>query len=157
MEAKAIVSSVGLPVAAAALGSVATASGTRSRWYRDLEKPRIQPPSAVFPVVWSVLYAHTAIASGMAQAHQNPEEQAIYRRKLALNMALNAGWCWSFFKGKRTGPSIAVAAALTVSSADLARTAAHAHRPAGGFLVPYTLWNGFATVLNTAIWRRNRG
>jgi tryptophan-rich sensory protein len=156
MDSRSIVSSVGLPLAAAALGSVATASGTRSSWYRHLEKPRIQPPPVVFPIVWSVLYVQAAVGSGIAQEHMSEDEARRYRRKLAVNMALNAGWCWSFFKGRQVGPSVAVAAALALSSADLARTAGAARTPAGGFLVPYTLWNGFATVLNAAIWRRNR-
>lgn len=156
MRAREIVTSIGLPVAAAALGSVATASGTRSQWYEGLEKPRIQPSPVVFPIAWTILYTHTAIASGMAQAHMDEADSARYRRKLAFNMALNAGWCWSFFKGQQLGPSVVVAGALAASSTDLARTAAEAHRPAGGFLAPYAAWTTFATVLTAAIWRRNR-
>lgn len=156
METREIVSSVGLPIAAAALGSVATASGTKSRWYRALRKPAIQPPPVVFPVVWTALYAQTAVASIDAQSHMTASEARTYRRKLAFNMALNAGWCWSFFRGHRLVPSIVVAGALAASSADLARTAGGASRRAGWLLVPYTAWNTFATVLTTAIWRKNR-
>src|SRR5690606_28613124 len=47
MDRSTIATSIGLPVAAAALGSVATRTGMRSRWYRRLDKPRIQPPPAV--------------------------------------------------------------------------------------------------------------
>lgn len=156
MEPRTIVSSVGLPVAAAALGSVATSTGMKSHWYRSLRKPDIQPPSTVFPVVWSALYAGTAFASADAQSTMTPTQARTYRRKLAVNMALNAGWCWSFFRGHRLLPSIAVAGALTVSSADLARTAGGASKRAGWLLAPYAAWNTFATVLTTAIWRQNR-
>lgn len=86
-----------------------------------------------------------------------PAEATAYRRRLALNMALNAGWCWSFFCGQQLVPSIAVAGALAASTADLARTAGAASPRAGRALVPYTAWNAFAIVLTTAIWRRNRG
>lgn len=156
METRKIVSSVGLPIAAAALGSVATASGTKSAWYRSLRKPAIQPPPVVFPVVWTALYAQTALASADAQSQMTPVEARTYRRKLAFNMALNAGWCWSFFRGHRLVPSIAVAGALAASSADLARLAGGASSRAGWSLVPYTAWNTFATVLTAAIWRKNR-
>lgn len=156
METRTIVSSLGLPVAAAALGSIATASGTKSAWYRSLRKPTIQPPPVVFPIVWTGLYAQTALASAEAQSHMTPSEARIYRRKLALNMTLNAGWCWSFFRGHRLVPSIAVAGALAASSADLARTAGGASPRAGWSFVPYTAWNTFATVLTAAIWRKNR-
>jgi len=156
MQTRTISSSIGLPVAAAALGSAATSSGMRSRWYRRLRKPAIQPPGPVFPVVWTGLYASIALASVDAQAQMSPAAARTYRRKLALNMALNAGWCWSFFRGHRLVPSIAVAGALSASSADLARTAGAASPRAGWALVPYAAWNSFATVLTTAIWRRNR-
>ena len=46
------------------------------------------------------------------------------------------------------------AAALTVSSADLARRAVDAR--VGAALLPYPLWCAFATVLSTHIWRLNR-
>lgn len=156
MDRSTIATSIGLPVAAAALGSVATRTGMRSRWYRRLDKPRIQPPPAVFPVVWTALYAQTAVASAQVQKQMTPVQAQTYRRRLALNMALNAGWCWVFFRGQRLVPSIAVAAGLTASTVDLARAAGRTSRPAGWLLAPYALWNAFATVLTTAIWRRNR-
>ena len=156
MEPRTLVSSIGLPVAAAALGSVASATGVKSAWYRALSKPAIQPPPVVFPVVWTALYTQTAMASAVAQSHMTPAEARTYRRKLAGNMILNAGWCWSFFRGHRLVPSIAVAGALTASSVDLARTAGAASPGAGRALTPYAAWTGFATVLTTAIWRRNR-
>lgn len=156
MMTRTIVSSVALPVAAAGLGSVATVPGTKSVWYRTLLKPAIQPPPVVFPVVWTALYTSIAAASVDAQSHMTPEQKTTYRRKLAANMALNAGWCWTFFRGHRLAPSIVVAGALAASTADLARTAGAASPRAGWTLVPYTAWNGFATVLTTAIWRKNR-
>ncbi|MRJ77901.1 tryptophan-rich sensory protein [Aeromicrobium sp. SMF47] len=155
MESRALASSIGLPVAAAALGSVATATGTRSPWYRTLRKPAIQPPPAVFPVVWTALYAQVALASADAQSHMTPEQARAYRGKLAANMVLNAGWCWSFFRGHRLVPSIVVAGALATSTADLARSAGKASPRAGWLLVPYAVWNSFATILTTAIWRKN--
>ncbi|WP_110241771.1 TspO/MBR family protein [Nocardioides gilvus] len=156
MDTRAIVTSVGLPIGAAALGAVATASGTRSAWYQSLAKPAIQPPPIVFPIAWTILYTQTAVGSGVAQAHMSEQQATTYRRKLTLNMALNAGWCWSFFKGQQLAPSIAVAAALAASSIDLARSGYAAHPAAGGLLTPYAAWTSFATVLTAAIWRKNR-
>ncbi len=36
-------------------------------------------------------------------------EAVAYRRKLALNMSLNAGWSWVFFRGHKIVPSFLVA------------------------------------------------
>lgn len=155
MEPREIVSSVGLPLGAAVLGSVATASGTSSVWYKTLRKPAIQPPPPVFPIAWTALYTQSAIASGIAQKEMSEADAAIFRRKLFVNMALNAGWCWSFFGAKKVAPSILVAGALAASSIDLTRSAAKVSKKAGGLMAPYAAWTSFATVLNAAIWRKN--
>ncbi|NYG60768.1 tryptophan-rich sensory protein [Nocardioides daedukensis] len=156
MSKREILSSIGLPVAAAVTGSVATSSGVRSQWYEQLDKPRFQPPAAVFPIAWTLLYAGSALASKKAQDAMTQSDATDYRRRLAVNMALNSGWCWAFFRGQRLGASVVVAGALAASSTDLARVAGQASRPAGALLAPYAAWTGFATVLTTAIWRRNR-
>ena len=156
MDIRALLTSVGLPVGAAALGSLATTSGTDSTWYRSLDQPAIQPPPVVFPIAWTVLYAQTAVGSGVAQAHMSDAEAVVYRRKLAVNMALNASWSWVFFRGHKIVPAFVVAGALAASSIDLARTAGSAHPAAGGLIAPYAAWTSFATVLTGAIWRKNR-
>lgn len=156
MDIRAIVTSAGLPLGAAVLGSAATSSGVESSWYRGLNKPAIQPPPVVFPVAWTILYTQTAIGSGIAQAHMSDEEASRYRRKLMLNMALNAGWSWVFFKGHKIVPSIVVAGALAASSADLARTAGAADKTSGGLIAPYAAWTSFAAVLTAAVWGKNR-
>lgn len=66
MELREIVSSVGLPLGAAVLGSVATASGTRSLWYERLEKPAYQPPSVVVAGALAASTADLARTAGRA-------------------------------------------------------------------------------------------
>lgn len=68
---------------------------------------------------------------------------------------LNTAWTPLFFRLRRPWWAAAEAAALTVSSADLARRARPVSPPAAAALVPYAAWCGFATVLSTAIARRN--
>ena len=53
--------------AAAAAGTAASA-GVDSPWYRDLRKPGLQPPAAVFPVVWTVLYVDGRLAFAAARS-----------------------------------------------------------------------------------------
>lgn len=78
-------------VAAAVLGGAAS-GGARSPWYRSLRKPAIQPPRQAFPIVWSALYAETALCGTTVQARLSPRERRNFRIALAANMALNAGW-----------------------------------------------------------------
>ena len=59
-----------------------------------------------------------------------------------MNLALNAGWNWLFWRVRKPWPATVEAAALTISSADPGgpcRTA-RSHRGAGAALVPYAAW-----------------
>jgi benzodiazapine receptor len=144
--------------ATAVLGSVASAD-VQSPWYAQLRKPAIQPPGIVFPFVWTTLYTDIAVSSAVVidrLQRSDPSAASAYRRALAVNLVLNASWSWVFFKWHRLAPAIGVAGALAVSSADLARRADQADPHAAWARVPYAAWCSFATVLTTAIWRRNR-
>lgn len=146
---------------AVAAGAGSIASPMRSpAWYSRLRKPPYQPPGAAFPLVWTTLYGDIAATSAVAidrfRATGQHDEARRYAAALGVNLALNAGWSWLFFGFHRLGASALGAAALTASSADLARRAARADRRAGAALSPYPVWCAFATVLATHVWRLNR-
>lgn len=141
-------------LAAAALGTTA-AQGVRSPWYRSLRKPRIQPPPAAFPIVWTTLYADVAAAASAVQVRLPEAERRRFRSALVLNMGLNAGWCLAFFRARRLGLSVGVAAALAASSWDLTRRARRASGVAAAGLGAYASWCSFATVLSAAVRRAN--
>lgn len=144
----------GAGVAATALVGSA-AAGSRSTWYQRVAKPAYQPPAAVFPIAWTLLYADIAVTSAYAlQNATDPQKRGLITA-LALNLTLNAGWSWVFFRSHRLAAATALSAALTASSADLARRVSAAH-PAGRALAPYPAWCAFATTLSASIWRRNR-
>ncbi|MCH9722416.1 MAG: tryptophan-rich sensory protein [Actinomycetia bacterium] len=146
-------------LAAAVSGSVASRDGVQS-WYTKIRKPRYVPPNAVFPIAWTALYVDVAATSAAAierfRADGEDEKARGYIAALGVNLALNAGWSWVFFKMNKLGPSVAAAAALAASSADLTRRAADADPKLGAALAPYPLWCGFATVMSGDIWRLNR-
>ena len=146
--------------ACAVLGSIGTRE-VSSLWYRTLRKPAIQPPAAVFPVVWTALYTDLAATSAVAldrlEDEDRTDERAAYARALGVNLVLNAGWCWVAFAGHRLGWAIPTAAVLAASSADLVRRTAAADRRAGAALAPYAAWCTFATALSAALWSKNRG
>ncbi|WP_338760139.1 TspO/MBR family protein [Nocardia vulneris] len=144
----------GAAVAATALiGSAAAGPG--SAWYRRVDKPGYQPPSAVFPIAWTLLYGDIAVTSAYALDNAAEPEKRSLRAALAVNLVLNASWSWVFFRAHRLGAATAVAAALTASSADLSRRVATTH-PVGRACAAYPAWCAFATVLSAGIWRRNR-
>ncbi|PRC60736.1 TspO protein, partial [Mycobacterium sp. ITM-2017-0098] len=81
--------------------------------------------SAAFPIVWNILYSDISAVSASTLDTLNDrgdtEQARAYTRALAANLVLNAGWSWVFFNRRKLGPAAALAGALTVSSADLAR------------------------------------
>jgi tryptophan-rich sensory protein len=156
---KSIVATSLATAAAAVTGSLASRQGVET-WYPTLRKPRYVPPNVVFPVAWTSLYADIAVTSSAAiekfRAAGDADKARAYAGALGVNLVLNAGWSWLFFKMHRLGPSAVVAGALAVSSADLARRAAAAEPKLGAALTPYPLWCSFATLMTTDIWRLNR-
>lgn len=144
---------------AAAVGTASSGKGVRG-WYTTIRKPRYVPPNAVFPVAWTTLYADIAVTSAAAidrfRADGREGKARAYTAALGANLALNAAWSWVFFGKQKLGPAALVAAALTASSADLARRTADADPKLGVALSPYPLWCGFATLMSTDIWRLNR-
>ena len=145
--------------ATSGIGSIASQPRI-TRWYSRLRKPSYVPPSGVFPVAWTTLYADIAVTSATAidrlRATGRNKEARKYVVALAANLILNAGWSWLFFKYQKLGASAIGAAVLAASSADLARRTAAADPRAGAALLPYPLWCAFATVMSGHIWVLNR-
>lgn len=143
----------------AVAGTIATDND--SAWYQSLDKPKWQPPKWVFPLAWTALYADIALVSGKALAdaeeHGDGEQMRSYSRALLLNLVLNFGWSFVFFKAKKLGPAVLVAGALAASSSSLAKKAGKHDPRLRKALSPYAAWTSFATALTTEIWKRNRG
>ena len=145
--------------ATAGAGSMAS-KDVNTPWYAALDKPPYQPPGAAFPIAWTALYTDIALTAAHAldrlEAAGRTEEAAAYRRALALNLVVNAGWSWVFFRWHRLGPAVGVAGLLALSSADLVRRTSRVSPAAAAALAPYPAWCTFATVLSAGIARRNR-
>jgi translocator protein len=139
--------------AAALVGSKAV--NPRTDWYQSLAKPRWQPPSWAFGVVWTPLYASVAWATGRALAKAEKEERPALAGSLAVNLALNAGWNWVFFRARSLKAGLATTALLDASNAELIRRTARVDTGAAAALLPYAAWCIFATALNTSIARLN--
>lgn len=144
-------------VATAVVGSALT--DPDSRWYRSLRKPSFQPPALAFPIAWTALYADiwlmSSLVIGDAVEAGDTGKLRSYTAALGTNLALNASWCGLFFRSKRPWLAAAGAGVLAVSTGDLVRRAWADRRERGALLAPYAAWTGFATLLSTAIARKN--
>lgn len=141
----------------AIVGSLATEPD--GGWYSTLEKPSSQPPRAAFPIAWTLLYADIAVTSTLVldelgRRGDNANARR-YRVALGTNLALNAGWCWLFFRGRNLPASTIAAAILATSSTQLAARAGAVRGRYGAALGAYAAWTTFATALSGAVWQLN--
>ena len=124
-------------------------------WYERLAKPPFNPPDAVFPVVWSGLYALIAFSGWRIWREPESPERSRALGLWALQMALNAEWTQLFFGEHRPGAALADVIAMEAAIVQYIFTVREIDPIAAGSFVPYAAWVAFATVLNAEIVRRN--
>jgi tryptophan-rich sensory protein len=133
--------------------------GTRflpDEWYKNLKKPKWNPPNKVFAPVWSVLYLLMASAAWLVWK--------VYGFNIALfplvlfiaQLLLNAAWTWTFFGLHRPGTALADIVILWIFILATLTLFWRFVPIAGILLIPYLAWVTFATYLNLTIWRMNR-
>jgi tryptophan-rich sensory protein len=146
----------GLATAGAAwYGARYSRNVNRDSWYRELDKPSFTPPDAVFPVVWTSLYALIAW-SGWRIWCAAPSRQRTAALQLWISqLAANAKWSKLFFGQHRPTLALADVLALEGMIVSYISTARRVDRAAANAFIPYAAWVAFATVLNAEIARRN--
>lgn len=139
--------------AASAVGAVASVEA-RS-FYGQLEQPSWAPPPWVFGPVWTLLYATMAIAAWLVWRSGGFRARPVALSLFLAQLALNALWSWLFFAWQRGGLAFADVALLWCLIAATVVAFWRVRRLAGGLLIPYLLWVGFAAALNFSLWRLN--
>ncbi|MFJ4988986.1 TspO/MBR family protein [Streptomyces sp. NPDC088732] len=148
---------VGAAIAvAAAAATGAAAVDTNSAWYRELPKPPWQPPSWVFPTVWTPLYATIAWSAGRTWNRASEPERRNLVVALTVNLTLNAAWSWSFFAARSPRAGLASNLLLDVSNLHVIRTVSRSDRRGTAALLPYAAWCWYATALSAAIVQHDR-
>jgi tryptophan-rich sensory protein len=134
-----------------ALGGAVTATSIEE-WYPTLLKPDATPADAVFPAVWSILFAMMGIAAFLVlRASGGFEAGRTALVAYGAQLALNILWSAIFF-GLRM-PLVA-AFEIIVLLAAICMTIAlfwRWSRTGALLLVPYALWVAFATWLTWSI------
>ena len=108
--------------------------------------------------VWSALYVLLAGAGArtLVRLEQIESARNRYVTAYAVNLILNAGWSWTFFRAKKLVPALTEVLLLEASTVDLARQSMQVDHAAGVALLPYAAWVTFATALTAELARRNR-
>jgi len=126
-------------------------------WYATLAKPSWAPPASLFGTVWSILYPIILIAYGfvIVQAMRGEMPRSVLWPVL-INLAANAAFTPIQF-GLRNLALAEVDIIIVLVTIVWSMIAIWPHaRLAAIALVPYLVWVGIATVLQTSITYLNR-
>jgi tryptophan-rich sensory protein len=146
-----LIVSVGLSLAAGAIGSLATIPNIPS-WYAALDKPWFSPPNWVFEPVWTTLYILMGISLYFVwTAPGSKDSKRTAYVLFGIQLGLNALWSIVFF-GLHAPLAAVVVIALMLVAILLTAKVFWQHSPtASWLLVPYFAWVSFATCLNLAV------
>lgn len=125
-------------------------------WYVHLNKPALNPPNWIFPIVWTLLYILMGIAAGMVWArgfYHVWVKTALYN--FGFQLLFNALWSIVFFGFRQPFAALVIILVLLVLIALTIKWFKVVSTTAAYLLVPYFLWVCFATYLNYKIWALN--
>lgn len=155
---KKIITNIILILIPGALGFFSTLfTGDIALIYNSFEKPPFSPPSAVFPVVWILLYLLMGIS--LLLAYRKAEKREIFTDAAVYFFAqllLNFIWPIVFFRFKALFYSVLILLLLWIFTAITAAKFYRINHTAGILLIPYWLWLTFAFYLNAGVWLLNR-
>ena len=128
---------------------------TGGAWYRSLEQPPWQPPSAVFGIIWPYNFA-ALIAAGIAVARSgSPAARTVWLVGLALSVTAALAWARLFFAGHLLWPAAIALIAAAVLTVPIVVAAWNTRTWAGAILLPYNVWVALAASLQVGYALRN--
>ncbi len=137
-----------LSVVTLALGGWFTSLGF-GPWYDQLEKPPFQPPGWLFSPVWTFIFTLLTIATWRVARQGDVARTAL--QVYGLQLVFNVLWSLFFFTLHRPIWALVDIAILDVLVVSMVILYGRVDRMAGWFMVPYAVWLGLATAINTWI------
>ena len=122
--------------------------------YSSLVQPPLAPPSALFPIVWTILYILMGVSYGILKSNEKTDKDvdAIYSAQLIVNYL----WSFIFFVFKWRFLAILWIILLAILVIIMIARFYRKDRIAGLLQIPYLLWVLFATYLTVEIYFLNK-
>ena len=146
---------IGLAEGVGLLSGMLSRSAT-STFGETVIQPPLSPPTIVFPIVWTVLYAFMGV--GAARVSLAPESQARSRglNLFVTQLIVNFFWPLIFFNAGAYGFAFLWLLLLLASVILMTLEFRKTDPLAAALQIPYLLWLLFAAYLNFGVWRLNR-
>lgn len=116
-------------------------------FYKGLNKPAFAPPSIVFPIVWTILYILIAISIYLIYKDNNYKDTPDYNKTLLINYFSNQIFSFLFFTLKSPFLALIDTFIVLISSLFLYYESKELNKTSSRLLIPYIIWNLFATIL----------
>lgn len=127
------------------IGSILFRSDTI--FYKSLNKPWFAPPSILFPIVWTILYILIAFSIYLVYKDNNYKNIPNYNKALLINYFSNQVFSFFFFTIKSPFLALIDTIIVLISSLYLYIESKDLNKTSSKLLVPYIIWNMFATIL----------
>ena len=114
-----------------------------TNYYLNLNKPFFAPPPIIFAIIWPILYLLITISVYKTLNKSNNK----YKTNLLLNYISNQLFTLFFFTLKNTALSLINTTIILISSIILYQETSKIDNKNSKYLIPYILWNQFATIL----------
>ncbi|MBE6139645.1 MAG: tryptophan-rich sensory protein [Firmicutes bacterium] len=124
-------------------------------FYKSLNKPAFAPPSIVFPIVWTILYILIAISIYLIYRDNNYKNIPNYNKTLLINYFSNQIFSFLFFTLKSPFLALIDTIIVLISSLFLYYESKELNKTSSKLLIPYIIWNIFATILIISIFFMN--
>lgn len=113
--------------------------------YEKMKQPPFSPPTAVFPIVWPILYTTMGVAHGLVkQKEENGPATKLYYSQLGANFL----WSYLYF-GKQNKEAGLVDIAMLLGLVGATTSSFYkVDKTAARLMLPYLGWTAFATYLN---------
>ena len=128
---------------------------TDTVFYKSLNKPIFAPPPILFGIIWPILYILIAIS--IYNIYKNNDRKNIkdYNKALIINYVSNQAFSFFFFTIKSPFLALIDTIIVLISSLFLYYETKNLDKKSSYFLIPYIIWNIFATILITSIFFLN--
>ena len=124
-------------------------------FYKSLNKPVFAPPSSVFPIVWTILYILIAISIYLIYGDNSYKDTLSYNKTLLINYFSNQIFSFLFFTLKSPFLALIDTVIVLISSLFLYYESKELNKTSAKLLIPYIIWNLFATILIISIFFMN--
>lgn len=144
--------SLAISLGTGALSGLLTMGGMKK--FEMIAKPPLTPPDAVFPVVWTILFALMGISAYLVY-EENPHILSSALVVYAIQLAVNFVWPLFFFNQQKFLPAFFIIIGLWLLIIVMIKQFYKVNRTAALLQIPYLIWVTFAAYLNFGVYLLN--